>query len=709
MGMGQRGEIDSMKNPLIYKKLILFPLLFVYLECILHIFVGFSVRYLPIYLAFCISYGAIVTAIVGLFGNKLYYTISKIFVGLVTLVYAIEYYAKVILQTFYPFSVVKTAAGNHLEEFVGVIVGTVFRKIYVLLLMCIPFILCMMFMKKKARRTSARSARFNSKKRLKSSAVVIISLLLALVTFLCGMFIILVIPSKEDITPKMLYLSDTSYDEQVEKLGLMTMLRLDIKHMIFPPSGGEFSGPEIADEPEPEAVYNIMDFDFDAMNADANNKNLQWLTQYVSTNSASKQNEYTGMFKGYNVVMICMEGFSGYGISPEYTPTLYKLSHEGFVFNNFYTALHYTSTSNGECQLLLGLYPKGGSPISMQRTGDLGTNCYFSLAQQLGRLGYKNFGFHNNQWNLYGREKSHTNLGYTWYGAHNMNARFIIEKKPNGKESDPYGYYWPQKDSYMIDHSVDVYNTTESAFNVYYMTISGHVPGSSYTWNHANAEYKDLLAESGYTDSTNAYIGTCIEVDKAVEHLINSLEAAGTLDNTIIVCSPDHIPYGCVDALEELAGKEFGTSEALSAINEQAIDFDVYKSSLIIWNSKFAEECEQPVVIDKVCCQVDVLPTLSNLLGLEYDSRMLAGSDILSDSEGLVVFSSRSWKSDKGFYNKFTQIFTLADGVEMSEYELDNYVDTMKAIVANKLDSTSKIIESNFYDFAIKYLKETDE
>ena len=66
---------------------------------------------------------------------------------------------------------------------------------------------------------------------------------------------------------------------------------------------------------------------------------------------------------------------------------------------------------------------------------------------------------------------------------------------------------------------------------------------------------------------------------------------------------------------------------------------------LILWSAGMTE----PVPVDKVCCQVDILPTLSNLLGLEYDSRMLAGRDILSDSEGLVVFSSRSWRSDRGF------------------------------------------------------------
>ena len=103
--------------------------------------------------------------------------------------------------------------------------------------------------------------------------------------------------------------------------------------------------------------------------------------------------------------------------------------------------------------------------------------------------------------------------------------------------------------------------------------------------------------------------------------IVQAITEAGKLENTLIVATGDHIPYSDVDVLEELAGKKFGTSEALSNIDESAIDFDVYKNTLIMWSASM----EEPVQVDKVCCQVDILPTVSNLLGLEYDSRMLAG------------------------------------------------------------------------------------
>jgi lipoteichoic acid synthase len=215
-----------------------------------------------------------------------------------------------------------------------------------------------------------------------------------------------------------------------------------------------------------------------------------------------------------------------------------------------------------------------------------------------------------------------------------------------------------------------------------------------YTDSRIVAPYRDIVRELPYRTTTQNYIATVMEIDKALETLLDKLEKAGKLDQTLIVATSDHIPYFNVDTLEELAGKKFGNSNDLESLEESAIDFDVYKNSLIIWSASMKE----PVVVDKVCCQVDILPTVSNLLGLEYDSRMLDGSDILSDSEGLVVFTSRSWRTDRGFYNRYTQKFTPAEGVTMTEEEQAGYVSAMKKLVSYKLESTALVIETDFYD-----------
>ena len=120
---------------------------------------------------------------------------------------------------------------------------------------------------------------------------------------------------------------------------------------------------------------------------------------------------------------------------------------------------------------------------------------------------------------------------------------------------------------------------------------------------------------------------------------------------------------------------------------------DVYKNTWILWSASM----ERPVVVDKPCSQVDILPTLLNLLGLEYDSRMMAGTDVLSAADPVVIFFSTSWLTAKGGYNRYTGAFEPAEGTEMSEEEKNVYVENMKYIVNSRLMLGQRIIESDFY------------
>ena len=672
-------------------RVLFFPLLFVYLELVLHLYMKMDMKYFMVYFVFALAAGCLFSAVTMPFKRKVNRVLSKVLAVLITLVYIIELIAKKILQSYYPFSTLGLAAENHLTDYMGAIVSMVVRSIPVIIVMFLPVIFLFVLGNRLLLfpRTDVRFAGV-------IAAIMVVLHLLGL-----GL---IHLPWSGDLTPAQLYQLDTNLDDQVEQLGLVTMLRLDLKHMIVPagknldddfgtpsqqPSETPSADVEPSDDPEvsPTPVIdtspNVMDVDLEAVAESTSNKDIQWLAKYFNSKTPTNKNQYTGMFKGYNVIFLTLEGFSGYAIDPELTPTLYKLANEGFVFKNFYTALHYTSTSGGECQNLLGLYPKDGNPSSMKRTGVLGTNCYFSLAQQLGRLGYTNLGYHGNT-DMYGRYASHTNLGYTW-----KQYQTGLQLEMN---SDGSNYLWPQRDKYVIDASVDDYINSDTPFNIYYLTISGHMP---YSNNRVANQYRDLVDGLPYSDTTKNYIATVIEVDRALEELLTKLEETGQLDKTLIVASPDHVPYFNVDTLEELSGEKFGSSEDLENLKESSINVDVYKNTLFIWSASM----EEPVYVDKVCCQVDILPTVSNLLGLEYDSRMLSGSDILSDSEGQVIFHSRSWLTDKGYYNRYTQEFTPAAGVTMTAEEQESYVDSMKKQVTNKLSCTELIIENDFYDY----------
>jgi lipoteichoic acid synthase len=305
-----------------------------------------------------------------------------------------------------------------------------------------------------------------------------------------------------------------------------------------------------------------------------------------------------------------------------------------------------------------------------------------SLATQLNRLGYTSKGYHANS-DMYGRLASHSNLGYDWI---QKDTGFTMETTGSGND------VWPQSDHYMMEQSINDYINGDTPFNVYYMTISGHMP-YNFTGDMMSIRNQSVVDALPYSEETKAYLAANYELEKALTYLVEQLEQAGVADKTMIVLTADHIPYFNVDVLEELAGKSFGSSD-LSMLKESDIDFDVYKNSLIIWSGSMKE----PVQVDKLCSQVDILPTLSNLLGLEYDSRLMAGTDILSDSAPLVVFSSQCWLSDKGLYNRYTEEFTPAPNINMSQEDLDTYVEAMKKAVRYKLDASSTVVATDYYN-----------
>lgn len=319
------------------------PLLLVYLEVVLHLATGNAMTYFPIYLLFSLSAGSLLKLLPILLPQRAGHILTVLLSFLLTLLFAAELIAKHTLQAYYPLSTLETAAGNRLSDYAGVILPAIAAALPLPLLFFLPTLLLWPLFRwglaqgQPPRRSAALFA---------AAAVAFHLLGLAVVHA----------PWPGDLTPAKLYRSDTNFDDQVEQLGLVTMLRLDVKHMLFPAkagldsdfdgldSSGDGSGGDtsaVEKQPVIDTSPNVMDVDLDSLAANAPNEDVSWLANYFSSASPTRKNEYTGMFEGYNVIQLVIEGFSGYAIDPELTPTLYKLANEGFVFNNYYTGEHW--------------------------------------------------------------------------------------------------------------------------------------------------------------------------------------------------------------------------------------------------------------------------------------------------------------------------------------------------------------------------------
>jgi lipoteichoic acid synthase len=226
------------------------------------------------------------------------------------------------------------------------------------------------------------------------------------------------------------------------------------------------------------------------------------------------------------------------------------------------------------------------------------------------------------------------------------------------------------------------------------MTVSGHSPYTrdSNTMAKKHIEKVDHLP---YSEFVKSYIACNLELEYAMEYTIAALEEAGLADDTVIVISTDHYPYGLApsetwgggDYMAELYGANWNNDLTRDANN------------LIIWSGCLED---MDIVVDDPVSALDILPTLSNLFGLEYDSRLMVGRDVFSDSEPLVFWPlTYSWKTDKGFYNARTGEFTPAEGVEVEE----GYVDAMTASVKNKVVYSRSVQYYNYFNVISKLLQ----
>ena len=394
-------------------------------------------------------------------------------------------------------------------------------------------------------------------------------------------------------------------------------------------SSGETEVPVEAQKPL-DTSPNELPIDFGILKAGADSKETTWLAEYMEGETPTKRNEYTGIFEGYNLIYLTAEGFSPYAVREDLTPTLYRMIHSGFVFNNYYVPLWQTSTSDGEYINCTGLIPDG--QFSMRKSGS--NDMAFTLPRFFEKEGVSSLAYHNNSLSYYDRYVTHNNLGYTFKAARLGD----LPEEEWGSFIFPMEHpdAWPASDLEMMQGTVPEY-INEERFNIYYMTVSGHM-NYNFKGNAMSGKNKEAVAGLDMSENARAYIACHIELDKALEYLLQQLEAAGKLENTVICMSADHYPYGMSqEEYEELAGKPL--SENLS----------LYRNNLILWNAGMEE---QPVEVEKVCGSMDIVPTLLNLFGFDYDSRLYAGKDIFSDDEGMVIFNDRSFITDTVIYNR---------------------------------------------------------
>ena len=433
----------------------------------------------------------------------------------------------------------------------------------------------------------------------------------------------------------------------------------------------EPEGPVSFNDPAEYGV-NTLDIDFNALAESASGKAKE-LDLYVASITPSSKNRYTGLFKGKNLIFFSAEAFSGDIIDPELTPTLYRLSTKGIQIPDYYQPA-IAGTTGGEYANIFGLIPSNGGKSMKQMTSQ---NTWITIGNRLNDEGYYGKTYHDNTGDVYGRNQTHNRLGYS-------DGFMAIG---SGMEEFLTSTGFPQSDLEMMQGTLPTY-IDKQPFNVYYMTVSGHGQyGRSI--NRMSAKNYDRVADLPYSEIVKCYIANNMELEDALTYTVNALEEAGIADDTVIVLGADHFPYSLDN--DAALGHMPNLSELYGYNVTNYIERD--HNRLIIWSGCL--EDMDPIIVDEPVFSLDILPTLCNLFGVEFDSRLLPGRDIFSDKDALIFTGGYDWKTSLGTYiaskNEFTPV---SPDVEIPE----DYVSSIKTEVRNRMTYCKGILSCDYFN-----------
>ena len=625
----------------------------------------------------------VLALIVSCFPPKVQKWMALTLVFLMAVLYTVQYFIRDAYQVFMTFDGILNGAENVATNYLDVVVSLLVRNLWKIILILLPIFLYGRFVRVPRTGWKAR----------------ICLLCVAASMYMMGLGLIYKFNVDADKFDR-----NTAFNNAVESFGLnmglgMNMfqnqeeesLEFDVPVYVEPtqapteapaPTADPLgSGTDETQQPtEPPRVLqpHSLGFDFQTMADQEKKEQISSVHRYMATQTPAMENEFTGLFEGKNLILITAEAFSHHAVDKDRTPTLYRMMTEGIYFTDYYQPTWGAGTTGGEYSNLLSLVPYNSTASMMEVVEQ---NIFHTMGKQMQAQGYTSAAFHNNDYTFYDRHKTHTYLGYD-----------VFIGEGNGMEAG-LTEMWPKSDEEKFRFTIPQY-IDKQPFSLYYMTVSGH---ATYPFQNSGTARKnrDLVEYLDDPDPVKAYLACNMEVEHSMKFLLEQLEEKGIMDDTVVVIATDHYPYGL--APSATWGNSQNFLEAL--IGQRVTDsFIRDKSALIIWSGCLED---MDLQVDDPVMSLDILPTLSNLFGVKYDSRLMCGRDVFSEQEPLAFWLDGSWKTDKGSYDGNTGKFTPVEGFEANE----DYIKRVKANISNKQKFSKAVSYYNYFNYVTPELE----
>lgn len=370
----------------------------------------------------------------------------------------------------------------------------------------------------------------------------------------------------------------------------------------------------------------------------------------INTKEDTK-NKYTNIYENKNVITIHAESIMNFLIGleingVEVTPNLNKLAGEGMYFNNFYAQESVGTSSDSEFTLNTSLMPASSGTVFVSYWD----RDYVTMPKLLKEKDYYTFSMHANNCTMWNRNNMHPSLGYDKFYCYT--DAFTIDETIGLGLSDKSFFK-------QVVPIIEDINKNNKRFYGNLIMLTNHTP-----WNdidehsdfEVNMKYLDeygIEQTAPYLEGTmlGSYIKAVNYADQAIGQLIDDLDAAGLLEDTVIVVYGDHDSK--IKKSEYIRYYNYipETNSIRDEEDPEYVNIDFYSYELnrkvpfIIWNKKD----KKSIKVDTVMGMYDVMPTLGNMLNI-YNPYAL-GSDIFSVDENVVVFPDGNWLTNKMYYN----------------------------------------------------------
>lgn len=460
----------------------------------------------------------------------------------------------------------------------------------------------------------------------------------------------------------------------INEFGVIGFGFLDVKSLYVEPTNNYvFNGEENnnisinTDRTFDDTLWNEL------ISNESSNK-LNNINNYLINNTISDYNDYTGLFEGKNLIVIMMESVNEIFINKDLYPNFYKLYSEGISFTNNYSPRNSCATGNNEFSAMTGIYSiQNNCTANVYRK-----NTYpYSIFNLFNNAGYKTMSMHDYTEAYYYRSIIHQNMGSgKYYGVQDLGIPYYNEYKN-----------WASDEDFM-EVAMDItLSDTSEPFMLWLTTVSSHQP---YVQSSIEGDkYLSITEDTDYPMDLRRYMSKLKTLDNALGILLEKLENAGILDDTVIALFGDHYPYGLKD------------STINYVLDYDLDDYEREKTPFVIYNSEIS-----PQSIDKYTSYINLTPTIANLFNLNYDPRLYMGYDVFSDDYwNVVTFADGSWKNNLVYYNAGASSvkYYVEDGMSIDQ------IKNINQIITNKMKMSSNIIKNNYFEYLDESLKELEK